>query len=196
MLSYFLAMSTNLEIESKAMLSKSDYEKLMESFPHIDSYTQINYYISSKELLSKVSKYGMRIRKKNKAFELTLKDKNNDEIIEINQEIPRKSYVFLKYFHKFPDGDVKDYLTINMIGDPSKLKIIGKMKTIRKDIKLQSSLISIDKSIYNHHVDYEIECEDKTPIAAKTNLQIFLAQHEIVYKKSELSKLARFLQTK
>ena len=196
MLSYFLIMSTNLEIESKAMLAKLDYQKLMDSFSHIESYTQINYYISSKELLNKVSKYGMRIRKKNNAFELTLKDKNDDEIIEINQEITRKSYIFLKYFHRFPDGDVKDYLVQNMIANPDELRIIGKMKTIRKDIKLQSSLLSIDKSIYNHHVDYEIECEDKTPIAAKTNLQVFLAQHEIVYKKSEYSKLARFLQTR
>lgn len=196
MLSYFLTMSTNVEIESKAMISEQDYEKLMDSFSHIPSYVQTNYYICSDDLLAKITKYGMRIRKINRSFELTIKDKQKDKNIEINQEINLKQFILFKILKKFPDGEVKEYLKENMICDISKLRIIGKLTTTRKDIRLLDSVISIDKSIYNHKVDYEIECEDKTPIAAKTNLQIFLAQHEIVYKKSEYSKLARFLQSK
>ena len=189
-------MNTNIEIESKAMITKSDYEKLMVYFSHIDSYTQVNYYISSDELLSKITKYGMRIRKKDHKYELTIKDKYSDRTIERNQELNLKQFLMFKIFHKFPEGDVKEYLRQDMVCDTKKLRIIGSMKTIRKDINFLSSVISIDKSLYNHKVDYEVECEDKTPIAAITNLKVFLAKHEIVYKKSDYSKLARFLQSK
>lgn len=189
-------MGRNLEIESKSMISKSEYKTLMKKFSHIKNYVQINYYISSEELLSKVKKYGMRIRKKQGSYELTLKVSEDIGKTEINQELSRKSLAKLKYFKIFPDGEVKDYLVENNVCDPGKLCIIGKMKTCRKDIKFLSSLISVDKSLYNHHVDYEVECEDTTPLAASTNLESFLGQNSIVYKKSEHNKLARFLNTK
>lgn len=189
-------MSTHLEIESKSMLTKQDYKKLMSKFSHIKNYTQINYYIFSDEMLKHRSKYGLRMRKKEGYYELTLKVKVNDGRNEINQEISKKTYKFFKKSHVFPDGEVKDYLIENGICDPAKLRIVGSLKTIRKDIKFMSSLISVDKSSYNHKVDYEVECEDLTPIAAQTNLEIFLQQNLIKFKKSEYSKLARFLNSK
>lgn len=189
-------MSTNFEIESKSMISKKDYLSLMEKFSAIPTYEQTNFYISSSELDSKLEKYGMRIREKNKNYELTLKVTNSEGKLEINQEISRKSYENLKYFHIFPEGEVRNYLTENLICDVRKLKIIGKMKTTRKDIEYLGSLISIDKSKYNHIIDYEVECESVNMNVANSILQSFLTQNSIVFKKSELSKLARFLQTK
>lgn len=189
-------MSKELEIESKSMISKTDYHKLMEKFSNIENIVQTNYYISSPELESKLVKYGMRIRKIGHDFELTLKVSQEDGKLEINQEITRKSYANIKYFHIFPSGEVLDYLNENLVCDPSKLRIIGKMKTIRKNIDFLGSKISIDKSIYNHQVDYEVECEAINKKASENNLQTFLVQNLIKYKKSELTKLARFLNSK
>lgn len=189
-------MSRNLEIESKSMLTKADYKKLMLVFAHEEKYVQTNYYIASDELLKNIKKYGLRIREKLGNYELTLKVTENVGKTEINQEISKKSLANLKYFKIFPDGEVKDFLIQNNVCNPSKLRIIGKLKTTRTDIKFLSSLISIDKSVYNHHVDYEIECEDFTPLAAKTNLETFLGQQNIKYQKSEHNKLARFLMTR
>jgi len=189
-------MSKNLEIEAKSMLEKSEYEIILSKFLKTKIYAQTNYYISSKELAKKVNDIGLRIRKKKNGFELTLKIRNNNENTEINQKIPYFSYIFFKFFNIFPYGEVREFLTVNAICDIKKLRYIGKMKTLRKDICFNGSLISVDKSKYNHKIDYEIECEDSSYESAENNLKIFLNQFEIEYKKSKFTKLARFLNTK
>lgn len=189
-------MSRNLEIESKSMITKADYKKLMKLFSHEEKYVQVNYYIASEKLLKNIKKYGMRIRAKQGICELTLKVQEEVGKTEITQEISRKTLAKLKYSKIFPDGEVRDYLIENNVCDPTELRIIGKMKTTRTDIKFFTSLISIDKSQYNHKTDYEVECEDATPLAASTNLQTFLGQQSIKYQKSEHNKLARFLMTR
>ena len=189
-------MSTNLEIESKALITKKGYDQLCNEFSNLTKYTQINYYILPKNICKIDKKYGLRIREKSHQFELTLKEDNGSSKIEINQKISKKSYVFFKYFDHFPQGEVKDYLVQNKICDPSFLRIIGKMKTSRIDINFESSLISIDKSKYNHKVDYEVECEDSSINLAEEKLSRFLSKRKITYEKSKQSKLARFLNTK
>ena len=189
-------MSKYLEIETKALISKNDYQNLIKKYKNIKSYCQTNYYIASNELLKKIETYGLRIRRKNKKYQLTLKVKENVGKTEINQQILQKTYTKLRYFNIFPDGEIAEYLTKNNICNISKLRIIGRMKTTRTDIKFLTSLISIDKSRYNHNIDYEIECEDDDYFTACKNLEDFARQNKINIKKSELTKLARFLNSK
>ena len=184
-----------LEIESKSMLKKEEYFSLISAYKNIKKYKQINYYISSEEMLKKVKDFGLRIREKNHKFELTLKITEKVGKTEINQEITRKSLVNLKYFHKFPSGEISNFLIGNNICDVSKLHIIGKLVTIRKDIKIEDSLFSIDKSKYNGKIDYEIECENQSIEKAEKDLKNFLEKYNISYQKSEHNKLARFLNT-
>ena len=188
-------MPKNLEIESKSMLEKEDYKALVSAYKNIKNYKQINYYISSNQLLEKVEKYGLRIRKKNKFYELTLKVTEEVGKTEINQEIARKSLVNLKHFGKFPAGEVEKYLTENNVCDISDLHIVGKLVTVRKDIKINDSLFSIDKSKYNGITDYEIECENASQEKAEKDLKNLLEKHNISYQKNEHNKLARFLNT-
>lgn len=188
-------MSTNLEIESKVTIDKEAYDKIEALFSSLPTYRQVNYYVCSKELLTKIDTYGMRIREKNGHFELTLKVKKDVGKLEINQEITRKTLLKLKYFKIFPNGEIKDFLISNGVCNVNKLRIIGSMTTYRKDIQFLSSLISVDKSVYNGHIDYEIECEAQNIDVSINSLKEFLSQNEIEYKKSEHSKLARFLRT-
>ena len=188
-------MPINLEIESKSMLEKEEFDSLISAYKNEKKYKQINYYISSKEMLEKVEDFGLRIRNKNHKFELTLKITEQVGKREINQEIARKSLQNLKYFHKFPSGEISDFLSENNICDISKLRIVGKLITIRKDIEFNGSLISIDKSKYNGKIDYEIECESSSKEKSENDLKNFLEKHHILYKKSEHNKLARFLNT-
>jgi len=188
-------MPQNLEIEAKAMLKKEDYKSLISAYKINKNYKQINYYISSPEFLKKIKLFGMRIRVKNNNYELTLKVKEQVGKTEINQEITRKSLANLKYFHKFPSGEVSNYLTKNNVCDVNNLRIIGKLVTIRKDIDFNGSLLSVDCSKYNGKIDYEIECESSSMEKAINDLKNFLKNHNISYQKSEHSKLARFLKT-
>ena len=189
-------MSINLEIESKVMITREDYKKLLKEFSHEKTYTQTNFYILpiNKENYSK--EFGIRIRKKNHNFELTIKQNLKIAKKEINQKISRKSHKFFVKTGIFPDGEVKDFIIKNCSYNIEDLRILGKMITTRTDINFEGSLISIDKSKYNGKIDYEIECEDKSINSAETKLKKFLSSRNIKYEKSKYSKLARFLLTK
>ena len=64
-------MSTNLEIEVKALINEKDYLLLIKNFQK-QTYVQINFYIDlDKDKLNK--HLGLRIRYKNDEYELTLK---------------------------------------------------------------------------------------------------------------------------
>ncbi|MBQ0009035.1 MAG: CYTH domain-containing protein [Firmicutes bacterium] len=188
-------MPTNLEIESKSMLNKEDYKLLISAYKKNKKYKQINYYISSKEMIEKVKNFGLRIRQIGHYYELTLKVTEKVGKTEINQEIAGISLSNLVYFGKFPDGEIKNYLVENKVCDVSKLQVIGMLETKRKDIEFNGSKISIDKSKYNGVVDYEIECESSSKEKAENDLKNFLEKHGVAYQKSEHNKLARFLNT-
>ena len=133
-------MPKNLEIESKSMLKKEDYKLLISAYKKVKKYKQINYYISSKEMLEKVKDFGLRIRQIGHDYELTLKVTEKVGKTEINQEIPGIFLSNLVYFGKFPDGEVKNYLIENKICDVSKLQVIGMLETKRKDIEFNGKL--------------------------------------------------------
>lgn len=188
-------MSTNVEIESKSMLTKDEYEKLLSNFDTAKIYKQINYYIDSKDLILSTKKYGLRVRIKNDEFELTLKVPLEEGKLEINQQISNNSFENLKNNNDFPNGEIKKFLEQKLNIDSTLLFILGNLTTYRLDLPFKSSLISIDKSKYNSVIDYEIECEDASLKIAKQNLKDFLSRFDIEYKKSPASKLKRFLKT-
>lgn len=187
-------MSRNVEIESKGELKESEYLYLYNKYKDNDFYLQINNYIDDDNLIIRQKKCGLRIREIKGRYELTLKVSLEVGKLEINQDIDEE--IFAKYidFNIFPDGEVKEYL-INLGVDISKLHILGSLSTYRLDIKYKSSLISIDKSLYNGIIDYEIECEDKDEEISKNNIVSFLKENDIEYKKSKANKLKRFLAT-
>lgn len=188
-------MSKSLEIETKCMISESDYLKLMETYKEKETYKQINHYIASKKLRENVEKYGLRVRQKGKSFELTLKVTEKIGKTEISQNITKHQFKQLKLFHVFPKGEVRNFIISNKICRPHTLRVIGSLTTWRTDLKFYTSLISIDKSKYNRVIDYEIESECETPAGAENDLKAFLEFNQIEYKKSEHNKLARFLKT-
>ncbi len=184
-------MGTNLEIEFKSELSKQDYEKLVSKFSSGNIYSQTNYYIDTKNLEINKNKCGLRIREKNGVFEMTLKVPQKEGKLEINQQITDK---LVKDFI-LPEGEIQEYLVNNLDIKTESLKILGTLKTYRLDLMFKTSLISIDKSIYNGITDYEIEAEDFSMEKASKNLIDFLNENQIKYKKSTGWKLKKFLDT-
>lgn len=186
-------MSTNLEIEFKSVLSKEDYDKLIAHFDKGKIYSQNNYYIDDKDLNVVKKKCGLRIREKDKEFELTIKIPEHEGKMEINQQISAISFSKFQNEHIFPEGEVKDYLANELGIKIENLYILGNLITNRLDIKYKTALISIDESLYNNIADYELECEDKNMELARKHLSQFLAKYDIKYKKSHGGKLKRFL---
>lgn len=184
-------MSTNLEIEFKAELSRNDYESLILKYKNESICQQINYYFDTPTLAIRNAKCGLRVREKNNELELTLKVDQKEGKLEINQNIS----TLFRVGKEFPDGEVKNYIENNLGIETKDINILGKLVTNRLDIRYMSALISIDESLYNGTRDYEIEIEDESMELAKIHLQKFLEENNIEYKKSPGSKLRRFLAT-
>lgn len=188
-------MSQSLEIESKAILTKEEYDHLISNFDHNTIYRQLNYYIDSKDLIIRKKDCGLRVREKEGSFELTLKVPAKKGKIEINQQISDISFYNLCKSQIFPDGEVSKHLKDILGIDASSLYVLGELITDRIDVGFKESLISIDKSMYNSIIDYEVECEDESMEKAILHLKEFLNQFDIEYKKSPGGKLKRFLET-
>ena len=188
-------MSTNLEIESKSMLSKSDYEKLISIFGSDKIYEQVNYYIDTKSCDLIKRKCGLRIRTLNDKNEFTLKVPNNEGKLEINQQISDKQVENAIKANAIPDGEIKDYLVNVLKANINDLKVLGKLTTKRLDLYYNGSLISIDESNYNGLTDYEIEAEDNSMKKAESNLKQLLKENEIEFKQSRLNKIERFIES-
>ena len=182
-------MPTNVEIEAKILIQDYEYERLIKSL-NIKTYSQNNYYFDNSDYsFSKI--YGLRIRYKNNKYELTLKEKLEEGKLETNQNINEDEFSICYKNNIFPNGEVKNKLEKLNI-DINSLKIIGSLMTIRGDIQYKTSLISIDKNIYNNLIDYEVEAEDKTLSEAIKNLQEFLKKFNIIGKLNKTNKLERF----
>ena len=188
-------MSTNLEIESKALLSKEEYDKLISHFDASKIYEQVNYYLDTCFLDIHEKKCGLRIRTKQSEIELTIKAPQGDGKLEINQQISNISLQNCLEEDLFPTGEVADYIEQNLGIKIDRLHVLGKLVTKRLDIEYKSSLISIDESEYNNRKDYEIECEDNSKENAEKHLKEFLLENEIEFHKNKRSKLGRFLDT-
>lgn len=187
-------MSRNLEIEVKGLLSKEEYEKILHSFPNQKSYVQVNYYIDTKVFEIKSKRCGLRIRFKDKKYELTLKVTQEEGKLEINQDLTKKDYELFGNCGVFPSGEVKDYIEKFLQIDISKLFIFTSMETARLDISFDGSLISLDKSVCLGETDYEIECESDSQNKAQKDLESFLGKYGLKYKKFSSSKLRRAME--
>lgn len=176
-------MSKNIEIEIRANLTKEEYELIVHHFSNLTSYSQINYYIDDSKFSFSNNNHGLRIREKEGKFELTLKNKINDNYLEINQKITEKDKENLRKPGYFPRGEIYDFLVNELSINPLNLYIICELKTTRLDIEYKGTTISLDKNEYLGEIDYDIECEANKNSDVKDTLIKFLSSFNIQLKK-------------
>lgn len=180
----------NIEIEYKVMINKDDYDKVISSLHNYEIYEQINYYYDTKNNSLKNNNLSFRIRhilNKN-LYLMTIKEKLNSGRKEI--EFYLNSNDPLKI-----NKDVKDFLNKRGV-DYKELITIGKLKTLRYEIKINDCLLCFDKNNYYNKEDYEIECEAKTMEIAKKTLCDYLKKYDIKYTQSQKSKQKRAIESK
>lgn len=186
-------MSKNIEIEIRANLTKEEYELIVHHFSNLTGYSQINYYIDDSKFSFSNNNHGLRIREKEGKFELTLKNKINDNYLEINQKITEKDKENLTKPGYFPHGEIYDFLVNELSINPLNLYIICELKTTRLDIEYKGTTISLDKNEYLGEIDYDIECEANKNSDVKDTLIKFLSSFNIKLKKRADTKLERAL---
>lgn len=184
-------MSINLEIETKAKLTKKEYESILLCFPKLKKYSQTNYYFDTSSFDIVKGKCGLRVREKNSKYELTIKVEQNEGRLEINQEIDKKEFDLILKSAVFPGGKVKEYIEKKLLINTAILHNFATITTNRIDLNYKDSLISIDETIYQNSVDYEIECEAQNLADSLNYLKEFLSKYNIKFIEQKKTKLER-----
>ncbi len=183
--------SNNIEIEAKVLLSKRDYQKLLENMTFNDQVKiQKNYYLDSEDRVLK--KYGMavRLRQREGKNKLTLKAPLAEGLLTKNQDLSDDEANALINNNLFPRGDISDFLDILNI-DVNKLLILAQLTTERKEGTYEGLDINISKNTYSDTIDYELECDSDSVTNSQNALKDLCQEYRIEYKLNTVSKESR-----
>lgn len=184
-----------MEYESKNLLTKLEYDTLCKYLNHtnIKPKVQINYYFETDNFALKKQGAALRIREKNGHYVLTLKQPYQDGLLETHNKITHDTLqLWLRNeITSIPNIDSKlNELSISR----DKIKYGGQLLTERIEVNQFDALIVLDKSKYNHKIDYELEVEASSKEKAEQVLNQLLEMYQIE-KKHTPNKIARFYQS-
>ncbi|WP_347550704.1 CYTH domain-containing protein [Pseudalkalibacillus hwajinpoensis] len=182
-------MSQEVEIEFKNMLTKEEYDNLLDAYRLTDIQTQTNDYFDSKDFLLREKGAALRVRSKHDKLVLTLKEPASEGLLETHQAITVAQFDSIKTTNQLPDGDVFDQ--IKNLGIHSPLFHLGSLTTHRAEVTIDSGLLVLDHSEYLDREDYELEFEVKEYEAGKRAFHSLLHNHHIP-ERSANNKIFRF----
>ncbi|WP_424162068.1 CYTH domain-containing protein [Bacillus amyloliquefaciens] len=185
-------MTQEIEIEFKNLLTKSEFQKLSEALgmKKHDFKQQINHYFDTKDFSLKQKKSALRIREKNSAFVLTLKEPAAVGLLETHQELTAPD---LESF-KIPEGPVKRQLEGLGINSEH-ICWFGTLSTERAEKESEKGLIILDHSRYLEKEDFELEFEAADWDEGKRAFEQLLKQFGIPARTTK-NKIQRFYEQK
>lgn len=188
-------MAQQIEIEFKNLLTKQQYEQLLQKFqiPKEAIKRQTNHYFDTPDHLLRNLKSGLRIRQIGSYFECTLKEKSAEHAhIETTDELSAEQAASMLQGKGFFAREVAKRLDLHNI-PIDKLAIFGSLTTDRVEIPYKEGLLVFDHSYYLQCDDYEVEYETNDVKKGKIFFDEFLHQHGIEKQKTD-KKIARFMK--
>ena len=187
-------MTQEIEIEFKNMLTKAQYEALLEHF-HIQPeqiHYQVNHYFDTEQWHLKQLKSGLRIRQIGNRYECTLKEKTtNNAHLETTDPITSEQaaqYLNGALLETPLVGKRLEALHIPI----EQLKTFGSLATNRVELSYKGGILVFDHSTYINQQDYEVEYEAVDEETGQMIFDEFLATHQIK-KNYAQKKIARFM---
>ena len=188
-------MSQEIEIEFKNMLTKEQYESLLQHF-HIQPEQiiyQVNHYFDTESWHLKQLMSGLRIRQIGDRFECTLKEKTTDNAhLETTDSLTQEQAEQLLNGAPFNTHSVVKRLEALHI-PIDQLKLFGSLATNRVELNYKDGKLVFDHSIYMQQNDYEVEYEAVDETTGQMIFNEFLATHHI-QKNNAPKKIARFMK--
>lgn len=193
-------MAKELEIEYKNLLTKLEYQNLLETtnLTKENIHEQTNIYFDTKNGILKEKRQGLRIRLLPLKIEFTLKvpQKNSYTYLEITDIL--NVFDLDKSLEEQIDlskSEVLNYLAHENIF-VTDLKEIGSLTTKRAEKKLdQKTLLVLDESHYYGVTDYELEMEVLDSAIGQKTFDNFLAENNIPVRPAK-KKIARMFERK
>lgn len=194
-------MKQELEIEYKNLLTKKEYQYILEkeflSLAEKDQYqqiTQTNHYFDTKEKTLQQQGAALRIRILDSKNELTFKVPADDFLMETNISLTDsqvKNILRQKSFtlNTLTNEELK--LNLKNINHRSTFIHFNSFKTVRYEKKSASNLLVLDQTTFqNDQTDYELEVEGANSKKAKEYFDSILTKYAIPLRKS-FPKIAR-----
>lgn len=175
-------MQKSTEVEFKTLLTREEYERLMDKFKGNRTDLQTNHYFDTSRFSLKALDASLRVRERD-TFELTLKKKKGYTIQEFTLPINEEVFNVIKETGYVPDSELKNEL-IPIIGE-QKLNNFLSLSTFRMFFPYKKGILFIDKSSYLGVTDYELEYEAKNYHDGKKEFIQIIGELQIQYKKSE-----------
>lgn len=176
-------MQTGTQVEFRTLLSKEEYDRLINKFldnNHFD--LQTNHYFDTSRFTLKAADASLRVRER-ETLEFTLKRKKGYNIQDFRQTISREEFEECKATGVLPEGQIKQELE-NIVGK-QKLENFMSLSTKRLFFPYGNGIIFLDKSTYLGITDYELEYEAKTLHEGKKEFIQLLGDLQIKYKKTD-----------
>ena len=186
-------MSQQLEIEFKNMLTKEEYEQLLQHFGIVYETIalQENHYFDTPDYALKKRLSGLRIRIAGNKIECTIKERSGDNAhLETTDNLTIDQAQSMLSGGPFVARDVLKRLQAFHIS-PSDLAVFGSLSTKRVELEFKGGLLVLDHSFYLNQDDYEVEYETTNEHEGQQIFLKFLAEHGIATRPAD-KKIARF----
>lgn len=189
-------MSQNIEIEFKNILSKKEYDLLLDTFNINEKqiFTQENHYFDTPNFALKQKNTALRIRQKQEHFEMTLKQPASVGLLETNQALTAKEALSAIQLGKLPGGIIEN-LVEEMEISYRTIEYFGSLLTKRVEFDYKEGLLVLDHSYYLNKEDFELEYEAENYLHGLRIFQEFLELHRIPKRITE-NKIRRFYNQK
>ncbi|HAA8037646.1 TPA_asm: adenylate cyclase [Listeria monocytogenes] len=185
-------MVKELEIEFRNLLTKEEYDTLIESFrvKEEDFFEQTNYYLDTANFGLKERHSALRIRQLETQYQLTLKTPEARGLMETTQILGEDQVSAIISGANIPVGPVRD--TLKELGiNHEDLQVFGSLKTIRAEKDYKKGLLVFDKNFYGSISDFDLEYEVSDYDKGKEVFDKLLKEYQITNQPAE-NKVARF----
>lgn len=187
-------MNQEIEIEYKNLLSREEYEKMLNYYSqreNITSWKQSNHYFDTPDLQLKKADSALRIRTiEDKKAEITLKTPHEGHLLENNIDLDYDRVAKIMNTGQIDLPDSIKEISKKMNIDVHLLKYQASMKTLRNEWQYLDRTIALDQSDYIHTRDYELEVEAPTDETAQETFNQIL-EHFAIEKRETPNKIAR-----
>ena len=170
----------HIEYEERVLISKSDYEKVIEDIKLSGrplSHLKIeNIYLDNDDSFIQKHHYMLRIRTTNGTNkELTLKYKLKDNSsVEINETLESHNLIDEEI-----EGDLKEY------------KEVAELITDRIEVEMDDYLLVIDKNEYHGITDYDLEIESSNQRLSRKIVEFYCKKYGFCYDPNYKTKSHR-----
>ncbi|GAB4073965.1 CYTH domain-containing protein [Barrientosiimonas marina] len=180
-----------IEIEYKNLLIKEEFDRLFGglAFPEYPD-VQTNHYFETPDFALKDLGCALRIREKEQAFTLTLKEPSTDGLLETHDTLtPEEAHNWLNRAGTAGSSVIKRLTDKNISIED--LLYFGSMTTKRREFDDSSLVFVLDESTYHGITDYELEIEAASKTDGEQAISKTLEDFDIK-KRATPNKIQRF----